>query len=271
MPTASELPDSLKDLPFYNAAEVRSGADFHPHVDRLIRAMEQIFRERGSLKPKARTVPVPRTWLILSGSALIGCVALLAFVSTDGLLGPHQGSDLPTTSPRDPAAPNGELRADNLRAEEPALGKEVTLAAKPIIYVKGTATWDTAFDTLVDAFKSVQNFVDHEKLKRAGPFMTIYTKTDDTGFEFEAALPLEEEPETAPKGDLSIGESPDGRALKFVHRGSYYARDATYDAITKYLDEKKLDAQDLFIEQYVSDPLRTPPENLVIDIFVPVK
>jgi effector-binding domain-containing protein len=150
-------------------------------------------------------------------------------------------------------------------------GEEVTLAAKPIIYLKGTATWDTAFDTLVDAFKSVRGFVDREKLKPAGPFMTIYTATDDTGFQFEAALPLEEEPKNAPKGDLTVGKSPDGRALKFVHRGSYDAMDATYDAITNYLDEKKLDAKDLFIEQYVSDPLTTPQDKLVIDIFVPVQ
>jgi effector-binding domain-containing protein len=152
-----------------------------------------------------------------------------------------------------------------------AFGEEVTLTAKPIIYLKGTATWDTAFDTLVDAFKSVQSFVDREKLKPAGPFMTIYTATDDTGFQFEAALPLEEEPKNAPKGDLTVGKSPDGRALKFVHRGSYDAMDATYDAITNYLDEKKLDAKDLFIEQYVSDPLTTPQDKLVIDIFVPVQ
>jgi effector-binding domain-containing protein len=167
-------------------------------------------------------------------------------------------------------APPGNAPA---QAGQPAdaFGEEVTLAAKPIVYLKGTATWDTAFDTLVDAFKSVQGFVDREKLKPAGPFMTIYTATDDTGFQFEAALPLAEEPKNVPKGDLTIGKSPDGRALKFVHRGSYDAMDATYDAITNYLDEKKLDAKDLFIEQYVSDPLTTPQDKLVIDIFVPVQ
>jgi effector-binding domain-containing protein len=172
-------------------------------------------------------------------------------------------------APAAPAAP-GNAPAQTGQAAD-AFGEEVTLAAKPIIYLKGTATWDTAFDTLVDAFKSVQGFVDREKLKAAGPFMTIYTATDDTGFQFEAALPLQEEPKVAPKGDLTIGKSPDGRALKFVHRGSYDAMDATYDAITNYLDEKKLDAKDLFIEQYVSDPLTTPQDKLVIDIFVPVQ
>ena len=77
--------------------------------------------------------------------------------------------------------------------------------------------------------------------------MTIYTATDDTGFEFQAAVPVAEAP-NPPRGDLAVGKSPDGRALKFVHRGSYDAMDSTYEAITNFLDEKRLEARDLFVE-----------------------
>ena len=54
-----------------------------------------------------------------------------------------------------------------------------------------------------------------------------------------------------------LGQSPDGRALKFVYRGSYDDLDNTYEAITNYLDEKRLDAKEMFIEEYVTDPLTT--------------
>jgi effector-binding domain-containing protein len=203
---------------------------------------------------------------------LLRPTALALAVLTMVASAPSRAQPASSTAPAAPAAPaTPPAAAPPAGQPADAFGEEVTLSAKPIVYLKGTATWDTAFDTLVDAFKSVQGFVDREKLKAAGPFMTIYTATDDTGFQFEAALPLEEEPKVAPKGDLSIGKSPDGRALKFVHRGSYDAMDATYDAITNYLDEKKLDAKDLFIEQYVSDPLTTPQDKLVIDILVPVQ
>jgi len=47
--------------------------------------------------------------------------------------------------------------------------------------------------------------------------------------------------------------------------------DTTYDAITNFLDEKQLDAKGLFIEQYDTDPISTPPEKLVVEVFVPVK
>ena len=208
-------------------------------------------------------------WLLRPTAMALAVAVLTMVASVPARAQPASSTTPAPAAPAAPAAPPAGAPPAGQPAD--AFGEEVTLAAKPIIYLKGTATWDTAFDTLVDAFKSVQGFVDREKLKPAGPFMTIYTATDDTGFQFEAALPLEEEPKNAPKGDLAMGKSPDGRALKFVHRGSYDAMDATYDAITNYLDEKKLDAKDLFIEQYVSDPLSTPQDKLVIDIFVPVQ
>jgi effector-binding domain-containing protein len=168
-----------------------------------------------------------------------------------------------------PTAPAPAQGAPN-QAGDP-FGEEVTLTAKPIVYFKGTATWDSAYESLVDAFKSVRGFIDREKLKADGPPITIYLATDDTGFQFQAAIPIAEAPKEAPRGDLAIGKSPEGKALKFVHRGSYDGMDITYDAITNYLDQKGLDAKDLFIEQYVTDPVGTPEDKLVIEVYVPVK
>ncbi len=47
--------------------------------------------------------------------------------------------------------------------------------------------------------------------------------------------------------------------------------DSTYEAITNHLDEKRLEARDLFVEYYVTDPLTTPEDSLVIEVYVPVK
>ena len=43
------------------------------------------------------------------------------------------------------------------------------------------------------------------------------------------------------------------------------------EAITNYLDEKRLEAKDIFIEEYLTDPTKTPEDQLVINIFVPTK
>jgi effector-binding domain-containing protein len=150
-------------------------------------------------------------------------------------------------------------------------GEEVTLAEKVIVFMKGSGTWDSAYETLIDAFKSVYAFIDKQGLKRTGHSMTIYTSADDTGFNFHAAVPIEAAPGDPPRGDIEIGKSPSGRALKFLHRGSYDSMDATYEAITNHLDEKRLEAQDLFVEEYETDPVTTAETDLVVTVFVPVR
>ena len=150
-------------------------------------------------------------------------------------------------------------------------GQELKLAPKTIVYVSGSGTWDKAYDVLIEAFKKVGAYVDGAGLKASGPAMTIYTSTDDTGFDFKAAIPLAEPPKTPPNKEIGVGQSPDGKALKFVHRGSYDEMNQTYEAITNYLDEKGLDAKDLLIEEYVTDLVTSPQEMLVVNVFVPLR
>ena len=192
-----------------------------------------------------------------------GLIAMLAFAAAQ-----------PAWAQRDatpPPPPPASSAAPSMQSPGDPFGEELTLTPKTIIYLKGNSTWDTALDTLVDAFKSVYAYLDKQGLKRTGPSMTIYTQADDTGFQFQAAVPIAEAPADAPQGDIAVGQSPGGRALKFVHRGSYDAMDTTYEAITNYLDEKRLEAQDLFIEEYATDPVTTPEDKFVVTVFVPIK
>ena len=152
-----------------------------------------------------------------------------------------------------------------------AFGEAVTLPDRTIVFMKGHTNWDAAFDTLIDAFKSLNEYLDKQGIKPSGSFITIYTQTDDTGFSFQAAAPVASAPANPPKGDIAVGTAPGGKALKFVHRGSYDAMDSTYEAITNYLDDKQMEAKDLFIEEYTTDPVKTDANSLVINIFVPIK
>jgi hypothetical protein len=59
MPSERQLPPELADLAYRNAAEVRSGPDFHNHVDRLIRGIERLVRAREAAadRPQERSPP----------------------------------------------------------------------------------------------------------------------------------------------------------------------------------------------------------------------
>jgi effector-binding domain-containing protein len=149
-------------------------------------------------------------------------------------------------------------------------GEQITLEPKTVLIIRGNASWDSAFDTLMDSFKSLSALLDQQGIKPSGNPMIVYTSTDDTGFTYLAEIPVGQDPKNLTKA-MSMGKSPDGKALKFVHRGSYDNMDNTYEAITNHLDDKKLEAKDTFIEEYITDPLKTAEDKLVINVYVPLK
>jgi len=138
------------------------------------------------------------------------------------------------------------------------------------VYVEGKGNWDSAFETISKSLKKVKTYIDKEGLKADGMPMTIFTATDDNGFDYQAAIPIAEPPKNPPRGDIAVGQSPEGHALKFVHRGSYDALDDTYEAITNYMDDKRLDTKDI-IEQYVTDLASSDESKLVVNVFVLIK
>ena len=195
---------------------------------------------------------------IAAGAAIMLLVGLLA-AALEAAPAAGRGNTLAQTSPTRPGA-----------IDDP-FGQEVTLPERKIVYLKGAGNWDSAFETLIDVFKSIYGYLEKEGIKPAGPAMAIYTQTDDVGFEYQAAVPIAQAPKVAPQGDIALGQAPSGKALKFVHRGSYDDMDTSYEAITNHLDEKRLEAKDIFIEEYLTDPITTPEENLVINLLVPTK
>ena len=204
-----------------------------------------------------------RSSLFCAGLAGLGLRAgLLAAVLSAALAAPA-GAQTSAPAPTPPAS--------TLAKPADPFGEDTTLPAKTMVYVKGSGSWDNAFATISGSFKKLKAYIDKEGLKADGLPLTIFTSTDDAGFEYQAAIPLAEAPKSAPRGDILVGETPQGKALKFVHRGSYDDLDNTYEAITNYLDDRRIEANDMFIEEYVTDPLSTDENKLVVNVYVLVK
>jgi effector-binding domain-containing protein len=210
-----------------------------------------------------RRAPRPgRAWAI---AALAGLVVALAPMAAR-----------PAPVPDDPAStteakpPPPKTTPPRPNPDDP-FGQEVELEAKPIVFVADTVTWEKAYGRLREAFKTVQTYIAKENLKATGHPMTIYTATEDDSFSFRAAIPVAQAPEKAPDGKIAVGTSPSGKALVFAHRGTYEDLDHLYDAIVNFLDEKSLTVRDLYIEEYMTDPVTTPDGLLVIHVIVPVK
>src|ERR1700721_943600 len=222
----------------------------------------------------ASRFPLAMVALIPLGAVSLGLVPALAQSPTPAASATPAPAPSATPAPA-PATPPAAAQTPAPSATAPVqaadpFGEEISLEGKKVVIAKGTANWDTAFDTLIDSFKALNALLDKQGIKPSGNALIVYTSTDDTGFTYMAEIPVEQEPKNLAK-NMSLGKSPEGKALKFVHRGGHDNMDNTYEAITNHLDDKKLEAKDTFIEEYITDPLKTAEDKLVINVYVPLK
>lgn len=170
--------------------------------------------------------------------------------------------------PGDASPPRGV--ADD--AAQAVMSQTVTVDARPAAVIKGQGKWEDAGKTVGEALARLSEAVGKAGLAANGRPFAVFTKTDDTGFAFEAMIPLATAPEGKPKllEGVSIGASPAGKALKFQHRGAYDEIEATYEAIAAYLDEKGLDTKDLILEEYLTD-FKGDDASVDVDIYVFLK
>jgi effector-binding domain-containing protein len=228
----------------------------HPHHDNLP-------------PPNRRDSPFILPQMESQMPRLAAVLALLLSLTT-GLLLPGSGA-MAQTPPAPAPAATPTPPSDAAQPSADPFGETVVLPQRTIVYLRGEANWDTALETLVEKFKLLHAFLRKAQITPSGPAMTVYTQANDTGFNYQAALPVAEAPKEPPTDGIAIGTSPGGDVLKFVHRGAYDTLDITYEAITNELDRKNLDAKDMFIEEYVTDLTTAAEDKLVINIYVPTR
>jgi effector-binding domain-containing protein len=165
------------------------------------------------------------------------------------------------------------LAQDATKPNPDNFGEEVALPERTLLMHRNKTSWDEAWPSIVAAFKTVRQDAEKLNVKVSGQPLIIYRSTADDSFEFDAALPIEAAPANPPPvgGDVTVGAARTGKAIKFVYKGPFDAMDSTYELISNFIDSKKIDAEDLSIEEYVTDPVSTKPDEIVINIFMPLK
>ena len=151
-----------------------------------------------------------------------------------------------------------------------AVGAVVELASRPAFFIEGKATREEVYTAILADLAKLRDAAAKAGLKPQGHALAVFLSADDDGFTFRAMLPLESapDPKLALPDPVKIGQTPVGKAMKFEHRGEYDDIDSTYDAITAYLDEKGVDAQDVFVEEYLNEPKTSDDPNGQVDIYV---
>jgi effector-binding domain-containing protein len=130
---------------------------------------------------------------------------------------------------------------------------------------------------LADAFGQIDAFVRANKLQQAGARLVITRFYDESGWGFEAAVPVSGAADAKARARQAAGGGPikltagyAGRAVKGIHFGDRADLPDTYRLLEDYVAANNLEPNGLSWEAYVSDP-GTPADRRRTDVFVPVK
>ena len=186
---------------------------------------------------------------------------------------PTKPAEAPSATNPEPAAPEGASPTGPPPSGEASTGETVDLPARPFAYTEGKADKDEIYSAILSSLSSVKRDMDKANLAPAGRPLAVFVESDDSGFKYHAGYPLAATPEgTSSLSDaVKIGQTPSGKAMRFEHQGAYGDIDATYDAITAYLDDKGIDAQDTFVEEYANDVKDPDDPTLQVNIYVLLK
>ena len=186
---------------------------------------------------------------------------------------PSPPSTAPAVTPAPASPPATPSPVPGASPGDSSISQTIDVQPRPAAVINGSATWDNGFKTLTDAFAKLNDTISKNNLASVGHPLAVFTSTDDAGFKYSAMVPLAEAPagKTELTPDVKIADTPGGKAIRFQHRASYDDIDSTYEAITAYLDEKGLEAKNLFAEEYVKSTKTSDDPAMEVDIYVFLK
>lgn len=127
-------------------------------------------------------------------------------------------------------------------------------------------------EAMGDAYFKILAYIDRHGLYEAGPPLSITRRFSGSRLVFDAAIPVRGvQPETpVSENGIQLGKTYGGPVVRGRHVGSYGTLSETHEKIAAYLAVHGVSRAGDAWEAYVSDPARTPEDELITDVFYPV-
>jgi effector-binding domain-containing protein len=145
----------------------------------------------------------------------------------------------------------------------------VSAEAVEILYVSGTSSQESSdvAQALAVAFGEIMSFITDQGIETAGQPMAITRGWDENGYQFDAAIPVNGLPDSG-DGNVRIGYSPSGRAVRYTYLGPYDGMLSAYEQLASFMAANGLREGAVSWEHYISDPGNTPEEEVITHIYI---
>jgi effector-binding domain-containing protein len=156
-----------------------------------------------------------------------------------------------------PAADFSDLEVDVVEVE-----------ALDILYIATDSRQSrgNASSQLAGAYREISAFMAEHSIEMQAQPMTITRSWDARDYKIDAAIPISVT-EVEMSGNVRMGKSPDGRAVRVVHRGPSERMAPSYAKLAAYMAANGLKQGSVSWEQYISDPAHTPVEETISHIY----
>jgi effector-binding domain-containing protein len=153
---------------------------------------------------------------------------------------------------------------------EAASVEPVTVAYVPTSSAKDEAAMSAA---IAKAYGEVGAFMKAQKLNQAGAPITIDTGASDTGYLFDAAIPVGRVPDkpVPPDSRVQLKQTYGGKVLKIALRGPYSQIPATYDKIVAYIAAHGIETNGNSWNEFANDPTTVKGSEVLTNIYFPIK
>ncbi len=119
---------------------------------------------------------------------------------------------------------------------------------------------------LASAYREIIAFMAEHSIEMQTQPMAITRAWNATDYQIDAAIPVSAT-EVETSGNVRVGKSPGGRAVRVVHRGPYERMAPSYEKLAAYMAANGLKEGRVSWEQYISDPAQTPAEKTITYIY----
>ncbi len=141
-------------------------------------------------------------------------------------------------------------------------------AAQPVLSIRTRTSLAKIQQTLGYAYGAVAQYLGEMGEQHAGAPFAAYYNMDMQDLDVEAGFPVARA--LPGRADIQSTEIPAGPQGSVVYAGAYEGIKQAYDALAQYAQEHGYAPSGVCYEVYLTDPMQTPPEQLMTQIMFPL-
>jgi len=143
------------------------------------------------------------------------------------------------------------------------------LSTQHVLSVRRRTPLQSLPQVIGEAYQAIAQYLSGVGEQPAGPAFAAYFSLDMQDLDVELGFPVVKS--IPGNDDIKSSRLPGGKAAFAVHVGPYSEVEPTYNALMQWIKDQGFEWTGVTYEFYINDPDDTLAEELVTEIFLPLK